>query len=373
MDTEIIIHIKQLHEAEEENEYMGKNKPVNLCRPIVSICVATYQHGNYIKECIDGILMQQTTFSYEIIVGEDESQDGTREICIEYARKYPDKIRLYLRNRETSIYYENSKSVMRLNGIWCRMSARGKYIALCEGDDYWTDPLKLQKQVDFLDAHPDYILTCGGFRSRYMEETKVTIEHGIVSKEQESPRGFTFLLKDASKAWFTKTLTAMFRNEKDIIDTVERYRYGKDVHLFYHLLKNGKGYYFKEVFGIYNIHEGGIFSLKPEAYKLVSSYYVFQELYSVNHDEYSRVMYLELCLRIINYKLSLLMKHPGPNIFKLLMQSVGLMKTRNDIILVIKSFIPEQIKRWRHLNSKSHLQYMIFLSSVLVSFCNSPI
>jgi hypothetical protein len=206
-----------------------------------------------------------------------------------------------------------------------------------------------------------------------MEETKVTIENGIVSKEQESPRGFTFLLKDASKAWFTKTLTALFRNEKDIIDTVERYRYGKDVHLFYHLLKNGKGYYFKEVFGIYNIHEGGIFSLKPEAYKLVTSYYVFQELYSVNHDEYSRVMYLELCLRIINYKLSLLMKHQGPNIFKLLMQSVRLMKTRNDIILVIKSFIPEQIKRWRHLNSKSHLQYMIFLSSVLVSFCNNPI
>jgi len=370
MNPEIITHIKRLHEVEEKNEYLGKTKPVNLNHPIVSVCVATYQHAKYITNCIEGILMQQTAFGYEIIIGEDQSKDGTREICMEYAEKYPDKIRLYLRNRETSIYSQNNKTIIRLNGFWCRMSARGKYIALCEGDDYWTDPLKLQKQVDFLNTRPDYILTCGGFRSYYMGNTTTTIENGIVPEEQESSGGFTFLLKDANKAWFTKTLTALFRNKKDILDTVERYRYGKDVHLFYHLLKNGKGYYFKEVFGVYNIHEGGIFSLKPETDKLVNSYYVFQELYSINRDEYSRVMYLELCLRVINYKLSLLIKDKKLSLFRLFKQCICLIRTKSDMILFMKSFVPKQLKRWRHLNDKNRMRCVICVSSILMNLCN---
>ena len=140
-----------------EKEYLGDIKPVNLSIPLISVSVSTYQHKNYIKKCLDGILMQVTNFSIEIIVGEDGSLDGTREICIEYAEKNTDKIRLFLRNRETSqLYDENGKYIARFNGVWNRMSARGKYIANCEGDDYWTDPHKLQKQVDFLEANGDY-------------------------------------------------------------------------------------------------------------------------------------------------------------------------------------------------------------------------
>ncbi|MDR2410261.1 MAG: glycosyltransferase [Bacteroidales bacterium] len=140
-----------------QKEYLGTEKPVNKISPLVSVTVATYQHYNYIKECLNGILMQKVNFAYEIIIGEDASTDGTQEICKEYAEKYPDKIRLFIRNRELSQYYDsNGTFVMRFNGIWNRMSARGKYIAWCEGDDYWTDPLKLQKQVDFLEINPEY-------------------------------------------------------------------------------------------------------------------------------------------------------------------------------------------------------------------------
>src|SRR5690606_14491808 len=135
-----------------EKEYGGNDKPVNKVLPLVSVCVITYQHVNFISDCLEGILMQQTFFPIEIIIGEDESTDGTREICIEYASKYPDKIRLYLRNRKTSqLFDENGKYICRFNGRWNRESARGKYIALCEGDDYWTDPLKLQKQVNIME------------------------------------------------------------------------------------------------------------------------------------------------------------------------------------------------------------------------------
>lgn len=143
-----------------EKEYLGDDKPINKIKPLVSICTSTYQHKRYIKDCLDAILIQKTNFDFELIIGEDESNDGTREICKEYAKKYPDKIRLFLRNRKTSqLHDKDGKLITRFNGKWTRESARGKYIALCEGDDYWTDPLKLQKQVDFLKKTPNCIMT----------------------------------------------------------------------------------------------------------------------------------------------------------------------------------------------------------------------
>jgi glycosyltransferase involved in cell wall biosynthesis len=126
-------------------------------KPIVSICVQTYNQKDYIKECLDGILMQKTTFPFEIILGEDESNDGTRDVCIEYAKKHPESINLYLRSRKDVINI-NGNPTGRYNFMENLKTAKGKYIAICEGDDYWTDPLKLQKQVDFLESHSDYVL-----------------------------------------------------------------------------------------------------------------------------------------------------------------------------------------------------------------------
>src|SRR5690606_24131225 len=99
----------------------------------------------------------QTTFPFEIILGEDESNDGTREICKQYAAQYPDKIKLFLRSRKDVIYI-NGNPTGRFNFIENLKACSGKYIALCEGDDYWTDPLKLQKQVDFLENNSDFAL-----------------------------------------------------------------------------------------------------------------------------------------------------------------------------------------------------------------------
>lgn len=143
------------------------NKDINIK---VSVVVTTYNHKSYIKQCLDGILMQQTTSPFEIILGEDESSDGTREICKEYAKKYPDKISLFLRSRKDVIYI-NGNPTGRFNFIENLKVAKGKYIALCEGDDYWTDPLKLQKQVDFLEANDDF---SGCFHNTmFIDETQV--------------------------------------------------------------------------------------------------------------------------------------------------------------------------------------------------------
>lgn len=124
---------------------------------MVSVIVTTYNHKDYIKECLDSILSQVCDFPFEIIIGEDESQDGTRNICKQYALKHPEKIKLFLRSRKDVIYI-NGNPTGRFNFRESLKAAKGTYIALCEGDDYWTNPLKLQKQVDILEKNKDYIL-----------------------------------------------------------------------------------------------------------------------------------------------------------------------------------------------------------------------
>lgn len=121
--------------------------------PVVSVLVITYQHAPFIAQCLDSILMQRTDFPVEILLGEDESTDGTREICQRYAAKHPDRIRLFLRSRKDVIYILG-KPIGRANFLGLLREAKGEYIAICEGDDFWTDPHKLQKQVDLLRTDP---------------------------------------------------------------------------------------------------------------------------------------------------------------------------------------------------------------------------
>ncbi|WP_025764873.1 glycosyltransferase family 2 protein [Dyadobacter tibetensis] len=115
----------------------------------VSVCVVTYNHGKFIAKTLDSILMQETTFDFEIIVGDDLSQDNTREVLIAYQQRHPDKIRLLLHDRNLGL---NGK----FNALATFAAAKGEYIAQFDGDDYLTSPHKLQKQVELLDAHPHY-------------------------------------------------------------------------------------------------------------------------------------------------------------------------------------------------------------------------
>ncbi|MEA2077131.1 MAG: glycosyltransferase [Candidatus Marinimicrobia bacterium] len=124
---------------------------------IVSVCVQTYQQSETIRKCLDSILEQNTSFTFEILLAEDQSIDGTRDICLSYAKKYPNKIRLFLHSRENNIEIDGRPSG-RFNYVYNLLNARGKYIAFCEGDDYWNDPQKLNKQVEFLENASDYAL-----------------------------------------------------------------------------------------------------------------------------------------------------------------------------------------------------------------------
>lgn len=120
--------------------------------PLVTIWCPTYNHEKFIAKCLDGFIMQQTNFTFEIIVHDDASTDNTRSILVSYAKKHP-----HIFNN----IYQDVNQLSRDSSALARImtsSSKGKYIALCEGDDYWTDPYKLQKQVDFLEANPDMSL-----------------------------------------------------------------------------------------------------------------------------------------------------------------------------------------------------------------------
>lgn len=121
-------------------------------KPVVSICTLTYNQEKYIRKCLDGILAQQTDFPFEIIVHDDASTDSTPAIIAEYAEKYPGIVK--------PIYQQENQYAKGLVYIYhlALQRAQGDYVAICEGDDYWIDPQKLQKQVDFLLKHKDYTM-----------------------------------------------------------------------------------------------------------------------------------------------------------------------------------------------------------------------
>lgn len=145
-------------------------KPV----PLVSVCIQTYRHVHYIEQCLQSVLSQKATCPFEIILGEDDSEDGTREICKRFKQQYPDLIQLYLRNEKDKLWIEGEKTG-RYNFISNLRAARGKYIALLDGDDYWTDNRKLQKQVDFLEAHPDFTVCYCNYRNLKKGRLKTTL------------------------------------------------------------------------------------------------------------------------------------------------------------------------------------------------------
>ena len=239
-----------------------------LCKsPVVSVHMITYNHEPYIRQAIEGVMMQKTDFEYELVIGEDCSQDKTREICFEYQKKYPDKIRV--------LWWHENVSKLGGNGRRNRARCRGEFIAFCEGDDYWIDPLKLQKQVDAMRRYLNVgFCFCGSKRyyqteNRYDDwnEDNVTYKPGIQNKELFFT---TFMFgmgpKHTGKSYagFIMTATTMIRRsllslimkEYDIFKW--RLRLG-DATLWLAASSMMDGYYIQDQVSIYRISDSGVY------------------------------------------------------------------------------------------------------------------
>lgn len=216
---------------------------------MVTIRCLTYNHEQYIRQCLDGFVMQKTNFRFEAIVHDDASTDGTAKIIREYAEKYPDIIKPIFETENQ--YSKRDGSIGRI----MNEHTHGKYIAICEGDDYWIDPYKLQKQVDFLESHPDYVM-CSHRFNQYIQEK------GLLEEEQDNDfEGADYDLKNLiGGKWLTQTLTVMYRRSALDLKRYAAYEMSMDMILFYELLRNGKGYCFPDIMAVYRVHDGGVWS-----------------------------------------------------------------------------------------------------------------
>lgn len=213
----------------------------------VSVLMITYNHEQYIKQAIEGILMQKCDFQIELIIGEDCSTDNTRQICNEYVLNYP----------EIKLLPSKINMGAISNLIRTFQTSTGKYIALCEGDDFWTDPYKLQKQVDFLEANPDYGLVHGDVNHLNQETGELFPAYNKTNKIN-IPQGDIF--NDILiKSHIIKTMTVCFRRDlfekyylsnKEIMEADWRLI---DISIWLMFAKHSKIYYFNEVFATYRL------------------------------------------------------------------------------------------------------------------------
>lgn len=185
---------------------------------MVTIICNTFNHEKYIGKCLDSFVDQKTSFKYEIIVHDDASTDNTAEIIKAYQRKYPNLFKVII--QEKNIYSQNIDSMTYIEKL-----IDGKYIALCEGDDYWTDERKLQKQVEFLENNNDYFL-CGHQGIKIAEDGKYISEFFKDEHEYAYDTGiddpqYTHRFHTSSMVFKRE----FFENYRDILKKIKSYDY----------------------------------------------------------------------------------------------------------------------------------------------------
>lgn len=213
--------------------------------PLVSVCSITYNHAQYIRPCLDGVLMQKTNFPIEIIINDDCSTDGTTEIIREYAEKYPGKI--FPIYHKENLYSQGKRGFFQ---TFVFPKARGKYIAICEGDDYWTDPEKLQKQVDFMEAHPEYSMCFHPAKEKIEGSAHQTpMDKGIEQRE--------YTLDEILFFWIIPTCSTIIR--RDVVQHIpshKNFAMGDNV-LFTTCAMHGKLWCMSDCMAVYRRHAGG--------------------------------------------------------------------------------------------------------------------
>lgn len=215
-------------------------------KPLVSIRCLVYNHEQFLRQCLDGFVMQKTNFAFEAIVHDDASTDNSAAIIREYAEKYPDIIKPI---------YETENQYSKNDGSLCRImneACQGKYIALCEGDDYWIDPYKLQKQINFLENNPDYMMCFT--RANVLYETDFNTKFHFDETEDREYSATELLEK-----WIVPTASNVFRKEIYTYKIKGEHRFiSGDIKLYLNAASMGKVRGMSDYTTVYRVHEKGI-------------------------------------------------------------------------------------------------------------------
>jgi glycosyltransferase involved in cell wall biosynthesis len=245
-------------------------------QPLVSVRVATYNHEKYIAQCIEGILMQKTDYPFEVIIGEDCSTDRTRQIVLSYQEKYPEKVRALLSPQNLG---------PARNSLQIYQACRGKYHAMCEGDDYWIDPLKLQKQVNIMEAHPEVSLC---FHNAIVFNEPATATRLFI----ETPLKESLDFADACQLG-TPTASVMARSE--ILATLPEWRlkiWCGDVLFRLWCAHHGTLHYLNEIMSVYRVHSGSLTAKQGERRKKAyeEQVFLYEQLDRETHFQHTAVL-----------------------------------------------------------------------------------
>lgn len=260
--------------------------------PLVSIVCEVYNHEPFLRQCLDGFVMQKTTFPFEILIHEDASTDGSAKIVRTYADKYPELFK--------PIYQIENQYSQGIH-IWAVHQfprAKGKYIALCEGDDYWIDPLKLQKQADFLETHPDYAMCFGNAMTHWEGGDKPDELFSHIEDRDYDADEF-------SKGWICPTASVMLRREATETDLFRQFTSNPkiitgDLPLWATCATLGKIRGFSDVFCVYRRAASG-FMLSMKAAKRIRMGDHRVEIYKVFGKKYKTST---IHMALVHYRLA---------------------------------------------------------------------
>lgn len=248
--------------------------------PLVSVILVTYNHDEYVAQAMESIFAQKTLFDIEVLISEDCSTDGTRGIIQKFHEQNPGRVRLFLSHRNL-----NDNSVM--TRAW--QCARGRYIAILDGDDYWTDPHKLQRQVDFLEQHPETFLC--GHAVNVIDETGKIINNSkfeIYQSRYITPEG---LITD----YGIPTLSMIFRNNKMIpASNIFCDVFNADTFMVAYFANFGGAYVMKQVMGTYRQHRKGVWTGLSAREVVDHSHKTFSRIPMILRSELKAIGYLVL-------------------------------------------------------------------------------
>jgi len=251
----------------------------------VKVNCMTYNHSAFITDTMNGFVIQQTNFPFVCCIIDDASSDGEQDVIRHFVSENFDLKDVSIayekdtyyghvtfaqhktnRNCYFAVVYlkENHYSQKKSKAPYLTEWEDTKYIALCEGDDYWTEPLKLQKQVNFLEEHEEYIVCSHDFVKFY--QNTMTFEESSYFHDcfhMGSSFFLSYTLDEYFVKWWTQPLTCLYRNG-DYLNSIPntKYKHYRDDIFFYYILKEGKGALLKDVMGVYRVHEGGVWQGK---------------------------------------------------------------------------------------------------------------
>lgn len=304
----------------DDYDYPFLNEPVPVTKqnwpddvpPLVSVSCKTYMHENFIRDAIEGFIMQKTTFRVEVIIHDDASTDKTADIVREYEAKHPQLIK-------TTYQVENQYKKNPKTSKFVKPHPRqGKYVALCEGDDYWTDPMKLQKQVEFMEANPDYVMCYHSHRQR----TGNIISPTLIPAKGMDFTGDELITTPPGIA----TASKLFRNVLQTHSNTKATLKGGDYRLNAYLGTFGHCKFIPEVAPtIRRLHSGGVFSSKTPNKKAYSNINVKIAVYNFfkEQDDVRRAKFCYAALKkTVDNQLLKLMFSKGKHSYRLTKNSL---------------------------------------------------